>query len=33
MLEQGMVIYDAFYAWIRSAHAEIHNADLFKNKP
>jgi hypothetical protein len=33
MLEQGMVIYDAFYAWIRSARAEIHNADLFSRKP
>jgi hypothetical protein len=30
MLAQGMVIYDAFYAWIRSARAEVHNADLFK---
>jgi len=30
MLEQGMVIYDALYAWIKSARAEIHNADLFK---
>ena len=32
MLEQGMVIYDALYAWIRSARAEIHNADLFSRK-
>jgi rhodanese-related sulfurtransferase len=32
MLEQGMVIYDAFYAWIRSAQAEVHNADLFKKQ-
>ena len=32
MLEQGMVIYDAFYAWIRSARAELHNADRFKRK-
>jgi hypothetical protein len=29
MHQQGMVIYDAFYAWIRSARAEFHNADLF----
>ncbi len=32
MLEQGMVIYDALYAWIRSVRAEVHNADLFKIK-
>ena len=30
MLEQGMVIYDALYAWCKSARAEVHNADLFK---
>jgi hypothetical protein len=30
MLEQGMVIYDALYAWVKSARAEIRNADLFK---
>jgi rhodanese-related sulfurtransferase len=30
MLEQGMVVYDALYAWIKSARAEIHNASLFK---
>jgi rhodanese-related sulfurtransferase len=30
MLEQGMVMYDALYAWIKSARAEAHNADLFK---
>jgi len=30
MLAQGMVIYDAFYAWIRSTRAEVHNADLSK---
>ena len=30
MLEQGMVMYDALYAWIKSARAEVHNADLFK---
>jgi len=28
MLEQGMVIYDALYAWVRSARARAHNADL-----
>jgi hypothetical protein len=33
MLEHGMVIYDAFYAWIRAARAEIHNANLFKKQP
>jgi hypothetical protein len=25
MLEQGMVIYDALYAWCRGAAGEIHN--------
>ena len=30
MLKHGMVIYDALYAWLKSARAEIHNADLFK---
>jgi hypothetical protein len=25
MLKQGMVIYDALYAWCRSLHREIHN--------
>ena len=29
MLEQGMTLYDALFAWIRSARAEVHNADLF----
>ena len=29
MLEQGMVVYDALYAWLKRARAEIHNADLF----
>lgn len=29
MLAQGMVIYDALYAWLKSAHAEEHNAKLF----
>jgi hypothetical protein len=28
MLEHGMVIYDALYAWIRSVRAQPHNADL-----
>jgi hypothetical protein len=32
MLEQGMVIYDALYAWIRSSRAQIQNTDLFKRK-
>ena len=32
MLEHGMVVYDALFAWIRSARAEVHNADLFKKK-
>jgi len=27
MLEQGMVVYDALYAWIRSARAQTHTAD------
>ena len=30
MLEAGMVMYDALYAWIKSARAEVHNANLFK---
>jgi hypothetical protein len=25
MLEQGMVVYDALYAWCRDAHPEVHN--------
>ena len=29
-LEHGMVIYDALYAWLKRATAEVHNADLFK---
>ena len=29
MLEHGMVIYDALYAWLKRAKAEVHNADLF----
>ena len=32
MLEHGMVVYDALYAWIRAARAEIHNADLFRKQ-
>ena len=32
MLEHGMRMYDALYAWIRSARGEVHNADLFKVK-
>jgi hypothetical protein len=30
MLEQGMIMYDALYAWIKSARAEVHNAKLFR---
>ena len=30
MLAQGMVVYDALYAWVKSARAEVHNANLFK---
>jgi rhodanese-related sulfurtransferase len=30
MLAHGMLMYDALYAWLKSARAEIHNADLFK---
>jgi hypothetical protein len=33
MLEHGMVVYDALHAWIRTARAEVHNADLFRQKP
>ena len=29
MLERGMVVYDALYAWLKRASAEVHNADLF----
>ncbi len=32
MLEHGMVVYDALYAWIRGARAEINNADLFRKQ-
>jgi rhodanese-related sulfurtransferase len=30
MLAHGMTLYDALYAWLRSARGEVHNADLFK---
>ena len=30
MLEHAMVIFDALYAWLKRAKAEVHNADLFK---
>jgi rhodanese-related sulfurtransferase len=30
MLERGMLVYDALYAWIKSARAEVHNAKLFE---
>ena len=30
MLEQGMVIYDAMYSWIKAARVEVHNADMFR---
>jgi hypothetical protein len=33
MLEHGMIVYDALYAWIRTARAETDNADLAKKKP
>lgn len=29
MLQQGMMVYDALYAWLKSARGEAHNADLF----
>ena len=29
MLERGMVVYDALYAWLKRARTEIHNADQF----
>jgi rhodanese-related sulfurtransferase len=32
MLEHGMIMYDALYAWIHSARGEAHNAQLFKNE-
>ena len=30
MLQHGMIVYDALYAWLKKARAETHNADLFK---
>lgn len=30
MLNFGMIVYDALYAWLQSARFETHNADLFK---
>ncbi len=30
MLEMGMMVYDALYSWVKSARAEVHNANLFK---
>lgn len=32
MLEHGMVVYDALYAWLKHARAEVHNAALFAKK-
>jgi hypothetical protein len=32
MLEQGMLVYDALYAWIRSARASVQNADSSRAK-
>ena len=32
MLAEGMIVYDALYAWAKSARTEIHNAALFKSK-
>lgn len=32
MLAQGMIVYDALYAWLKSARSETHNADLFKKR-
>jgi rhodanese-related sulfurtransferase len=29
MLKHGMTVYDALYAWLRTARTEIHNAALF----
>jgi len=33
MLEHGMVVYDALYAWIRATRAKLHNTDRFKKQP
>ena len=32
MLDHGMTVYDALYAWLRSARGESHNATLFEKK-
>ena len=32
MLEHGMVVYDALYAWIRGARTEINNTDLIRKQ-
>ena len=32
MLAHGFIVYDALYAWLKSARAELHNADLFARK-
>lgn len=32
MLEHGMVVYDALYAWTRGARAAVHGADLFNQQ-
>ncbi len=32
MVEAGMLVYDALYAWARSARGELHNATLFEPK-
>lgn len=33
MLAHGMVMYDALYAWLKTARAEEHNAKLFSASP
>jgi len=33
MLEHGMVVYDALYAWLKTAANEVHKADLFRKNP
>lgn len=33
MLNFGMIVYDAYYAWLQSAQGELHNANLFKQVP
>lgn len=30
MLAHGMTVYDALYAWVKSAHGNAHNADVFR---